>query len=56
MKKGLGGPLDIVHSIVVFLIAIFLIVHGWNGNGMSPFFIVILGIALFILEVVAVAL
>ncbi len=55
-RKGMGGPLDLVHSVVVLLIAIFLISHGWGGNSIGPLFIVILGIALFILEIIAIAL
>ncbi len=56
MKKGMGGPLDLLHSVVVFLIGIFLISHGLGGNSIGPVFLVILGIVLIILEVIAIVL
>ena len=53
MKKGIGGPLDVIHSIVVMLIAIFLILYAWGGHILDPFFIIVLAVGLFILEIIA---
>ncbi len=56
MKKGMGGPLDLLHSVIVFLIAVFFINHGLGGNSAGPMFLVILGIVLIVLEVIAIVL
>jgi hypothetical protein len=53
MKKGIGGPLDVIHSIIVMLIAIFLLLHGWGGHNLDPIFMIILAVGLFVLEIVA---
>jgi len=51
--KGIGGPIDIIHGIVVMFLAVILFIYGWNGNALAPIFVVILAIGLFILEIFA---
>lgn len=53
MKKGIGGPLDVIHSIVVMIIAVFLTLHALGGHVLDPVFIIVLAVGLFILEIVA---
>jgi hypothetical protein len=55
MKKGIGGPLDIIHSIIVMLLAMLLFMYGWGGNTLDPIFVVLLAVVLFILEIFALA-
>lgn len=51
--KGIGGPLDIIHSIVVIFLAIMLFMYGWGGNALDPIFVIILAVGLFVLEIFA---
>ena len=52
MKKGIGGGFDVMHSLIVIGIAIFLISYGLGGNTLSPVFLVILSVVLIALEVI----
>ncbi|MFH0832955.1 MAG: hypothetical protein V1900_04510 [Candidatus Aenigmatarchaeota archaeon] len=54
MKKGIGGPVDILHSIVIIIVALFMIKHGIDGNGLGPMFVILFALFLLILEVGAI--
>ena len=53
--KGIGGPLDIIHSIIVIILAMLLFLYGWGGHALNPIFVVLLAIGLFVLEIFALA-
>jgi hypothetical protein len=51
MKKGIGGGIDVMHSVVVIFLAIYLFFRGLGGHSLDPTLLVILGAGLFILEI-----
>ena len=53
MKKGIGGGLDVLHSLIVFGIALFLLSHALSGGVLSPLFLIILAVVFIILEIMA---
>lgn len=53
--KGIGGGLDIVHSIIMFLIAIFLLKMGLGGEPLAPLFLILLSFVIIALEVMGIA-
>jgi hypothetical protein len=53
--KGMGGGLDIVHSIIMFLIAIVLLRMGIGGEVLSSFYLILLSLVIIVLEVAGIA-
>ncbi|MBW3003563.1 hypothetical protein KY337_03295 [Candidatus Woesearchaeota archaeon] len=52
MKKGIGGGLDILHTLIVIVIAILLATHGFGGNSIGPIMLIAISIIIITLEVI----
>ena len=52
--KGVGGPLDILSNVIVLILGIALAWYGFSGGSLNAIFLVIIGIALIITQLMAI--
>jgi hypothetical protein len=53
-RKGLGGPLDLIHSFVLFGVAATMIKFGMNGAELGPTLLLVIGGVIIVSEVLGI--
>jgi drug/metabolite transporter (DMT)-like permease len=53
-RKGMGGPMDLLHSLFVLLAAVYILQTAITGGSINGLVAITLGVILIVLEIAAI--